>query len=103
MTISAKYPGRCSVCERPIVVGDKIKWERGKHAQHSVCPKRTESVASVMREYEVPGGKVLDGYDFKPDAHPTTERCARCGRRGSGVAWISGAGEALCYRHQDDY
>lgn len=26
--------------------------------------------------------------------------CARCGKRGR---WISGAGEALCSRHEDDY
>lgn len=37
---------------------------------------------------------------YKPDAEPTTRRCARCGRP---AMWIAGAGEALCVRHQDDY
>lgn len=37
---------------------------------------------------------------YKPDASPTTRKCARCGRP---AMWIAGAGEALCVTHQDDY
>jgi hypothetical protein len=48
------------------------------------------------------GGQVIDGALFKPDASPTTRACARCGTT-SQVAWIAGAGEALCVKHQDDY
>ena len=46
----------------------------------------------------------IDGHQFKPDAKPNPDQkpCARCGRH-EGVAWIAGAGEYLCYRHQDDY
>jgi len=48
--------------------------------------------------------KQIGDYEFKPDASaaPVGERCARCGTK-SGVAWIAGAGEYLCYRHQDNY
>lgn len=33
-------------------------------------------------------------------ASPPTGHCARCG---AGANWVSGAGEYLCYRHEDDY
>jgi len=47
------------------------------------------------------GGRVIGGYVFKPDAKPDNiGRCARCGRP---APWITGAGEHLCHRHQDDY
>lgn len=47
------------------------------------------------------GGKVIDGQVFKPDACADARgECARCGNPG---VWISGAGEYLCARHQDDY
>ncbi len=47
------------------------------------------------------GGKVVDGEVFKPDANPRLQgRCANCGKPG---VWISGAGQYLCARHQDDY
>ena len=47
------------------------------------------------------GGKIVDGEVFKPDARPESRGpCGRCKRPG---VWISGAGEYLCARHQDDY
>jgi len=52
--------------------------------------------------------KMIGGHEFKPDAHsPESQdepdaRCGVCGTR-HGVAWIAGAGQFLCYRHQDDY
>lgn len=42
-----------------------------------------------------------DGGFYRPDASATDRRCARCGD--AHAAWIAGAGEALCVRHQDDY
>lgn len=64
--------------------------------------------AAVVAEFGLDpvtlGGHVIDGMVFKPDATaaPTGSRCARCGTTAA-VAWIAGAGEALCARHQDDY
>lgn len=47
------------------------------------------------------GGKVVDGEAFKLDANPEHRgECARCDKPG---VWISGAGEILCARHQDEY
>jgi hypothetical protein len=45
-------------------------------------------------------GKLIGGRIYKPDADHLGA-CARCGRAGS--PWITGAGENLCARHQDDY
>lgn len=48
--------------------------------------------------------QAIGGHEFKPDARAPkpNARCAVCGTT-DGVAWIAGAGQNLCYRHQDDY
>lgn len=52
--------------------------------------------------YDLTGmGQLIGGDLYKPDASPTAEPCARCGNKRA--AWIGGAGQALCVRHQDDY
>ncbi|GEM_PF-366351 len=69
------------------------------------APAGTQAAAVAAIE---PGalalGQVIDGSLFKPDASPAPAgaRCAVCGTTHH-VAWIAGAGEALCAAHQDDY
>ena len=41
--------------------------------------------------------------EFKPDADLTPGARCECCSTDVGVAWIAGAGEYLCSRHQDDY
>ena len=37
MTITAKFPGRCSACSGAIAVGAKIEWSKGQPARHIAC------------------------------------------------------------------
>ena len=37
MTLTAKYAGRCTRCNRPINVGDRIAWEPGATSEHVDC------------------------------------------------------------------
>jgi len=39
MTITAKYPGRCTTCGGHIAAGEQIIWERGAGAKHVKCPE----------------------------------------------------------------
>lgn len=67
--------------------------------RHWAAQRQTERRAYL---HEATGlGRDIGGEIYKPDASPTDFPCARCGRRPA--AWIGGAGEALCARHQDDY
>jgi hypothetical protein len=43
---------------------------------------------------------LTDILEAKRKLNAVIHHCARCGRIGR---WISGAGEALCSRHEDDY
>lgn len=38
MTITAKFAGTCRKCGKPIMVGEKIEWEKGRGAAHLECP-----------------------------------------------------------------
>ncbi len=38
MTITAKYPGRCTKCGGHIPVGEQIEWIKGTGASHVKCP-----------------------------------------------------------------
>jgi len=39
MTITAKYPGRCTKCGGHIAAGEQIEWEKGAGASHVKCPE----------------------------------------------------------------
>lgn len=58
MTIKAKYPGRCSICQQAISVGQQIEWKKGERPTHVACandvtterqaqPKRTDHPPTV--------------------------------------------------------
>lgn len=39
MSITAKYPGRCSTCHGSITPGDAIEWDKAtKRTTHATCP-----------------------------------------------------------------
>lgn len=46
------------------------------------------------------GKPLADILEAKRKSNAVVHYCARCGKRGR---WISGAGLALCSRHEDDY
>lgn len=48
MTITARYPGKCSKCGRSITVGEKIEWSRGSKAYHSKCPMESAKAAAMQ-------------------------------------------------------
>lgn len=41
MTITAKFPGTCKICLRPIRIGEKIEWQKGAGATHLKCVGKT--------------------------------------------------------------
>lgn len=48
MTITAKYPGRCSVCGGPVVPGQQVEWNKAaKTVQHLNCDTAVEPVAAA--------------------------------------------------------
>lgn len=46
------------------------------------------------------GKPLAEIFEAKRRANAVVHYCARCGKRGH---WVSGAGQALCSRHEDDY
>jgi len=49
MPIIAKFAGTCRKCNRPIKVGDKIEWEKGKGSRHVTCPTAEPEPENVIR------------------------------------------------------
>ena len=45
MTITAKFPATCAVCDKPIAAGDQIKWRKGEKARHVLCASYYEIAA----------------------------------------------------------
>lgn len=45
MTITARYPSRCSSCGGSISVGDRIEWAKGSPVRHSSCPSSVTPAA----------------------------------------------------------
>lgn len=37
MTITAKYAGKCTKCEKSIHPGDRIEWTKGSKSYHTDC------------------------------------------------------------------
>ena len=108
MTQENRYPGRCGKCGGQIRVGEGIvefaagQWRLSHRRGECAAPKAVHAAGDWGL------AKVLNGYEFKPDAYSPESQgkpnavCAICGTS-HGVAWISGAGQFLCHRHQDDY
>lgn len=58
MTITAKYPGKCSVCGRAFAAGAQIEWSKGAGSKHAACaagaaPAR-ESTPKTSRAQRAP-------------------------------------------------
>ena len=45
MSITAKYPGKCTKCGGHIAAGEKIDWDRGRGASHCNCPEHKPAAA----------------------------------------------------------
>lgn len=43
MTITARYPGRCTTCGGPITSGQQIEWAKGSQPRHADCATATTS------------------------------------------------------------
>lgn len=56
MTITAKFPGTCTVCGRHIGVGDKIEWQKGEGSRHAACAPGTAR-PSARRSSPRPAGR----------------------------------------------
>lgn len=48
MTITAKFSSRCPNCQTAINVGDKVEWNRGERAYHTVCPTMDLTLSMVV-------------------------------------------------------
>lgn len=55
MTITAKYPGKCTKCGGSIKPGEKIEWEKGKGAYHVKC-EAEPAMMSGEKTYKLSGG-----------------------------------------------
>ena len=52
MTITARYPGKCSECGGSIHAGDQIEWAKGEGSKHEACDRaaaRAERKAAHRR------------------------------------------------------
>jgi len=65
MTITAKYPGKCSKCGQAIQVGSQIEWEKGKGARHSHCPT-VQAPVNDPNVIKISQGQGYGGREFKP-------------------------------------
>ena len=105
MVMSNRYPGRCCKCGGQVGVGQGVvdnstgKWRLSHPEGKCVLTISTHPSGDLGLASNI------DGYEFKPDASVPTESGAKCSVCGTthGVAWIAGAGQYLCYRHQDNY
>lgn len=105
MEMTNMYPGRCYKCNGQVLVGQGIvdnstgKWRLSHADGHCI------ETLSMHASGDFGLAKNINGHEFKPDASAPTKSDARCAKCGTfhGVAWIAGAGQYLCYRHQDDY
>lgn len=105
VTLGVTRPIRCSVCGGTIQPGETALAEDLFSPRFHADPQRCITApVSHHASGDMGLAKLFGLWEFKPDAEaaPAGATCARCGRR-DGVAWIAGAGEVLCYRHQDDY
>ena len=74
MTITAKYPGKCSECGGSIHAGEQIEWSKGAGAKHTKCGASTVPVASAA------SGKCTKcGAACKPQ-YQTCYRCSTAGK-----------------------
>lgn len=39
MTITSKYPGKCTICGGRIAIGEQIEWRKGEGSSHAACAK----------------------------------------------------------------
>ena len=58
MSITAKYPGKCTKCLRPILVGQKIEWVKGAGSHHTDCGGSKSAPAAVSGKCAC--GKAID-------------------------------------------
>jgi len=81
-------PGFCSGCGSQLCQRRDLREGHGDPMTTEVLCTRnvTESLAVVTRRVQA--------------AAAVKHRCARCGQS---ARWVSGAGQALCARHQEDY
>lgn len=83
MSITAKYPGTCTKCSKPIVPGQAIEWRKGAGSHHVDC-----STASKAPAPAAAGKCGKCGRSCKPQYRTcfacsgktsTREMCADCG------------------------
>jgi hypothetical protein len=71
MIIKAKYFSVCPCCNKNIMVGADVKWEKGQKAIHVECDTKTvEQIINIFKETHKSGSiefiKETNGiYDFK--------------------------------------
>lgn len=91
MSITAKFPGTCTKCSKPITPGQTIEWRKGAGSHHVDCSS-TASSATTATHRCAKCGKVCKAqyrlcYDCSPaSAGSTYERgvgrvCDECGEK----------------------
>jgi hypothetical protein len=99
MTITSKYPGRCTVCGKSFPQGTQVEWQKGGGARHVKCPEQAATPSPSALLASVPGGAQSPAGRNRRSAH-----CDSCG------AYIpAGAGRLVrcyadtgCMEHFDD-
>ena len=68
MTMTAKYPGKCRACGKPIYCGDKIEWTKEGGARHVNCGAATEAAPKAKK-------KAYDCRTWELDYYSAKARC----------------------------
>lgn len=79
MTITAKYPGKCTKCSQPIAVGAQIEWAKGSGAVHVRCAQSTGTPAASMPHEGGPWAGSRGGVRHEKGTNRRTGNCERCG------------------------
>lgn len=105
MTITARYPGICTRCQRPITIGQQIEWSKGSRPYHTACHEASGTAARELADAREPLAGARGG--VRHATARTNRRAAECDHCG---AWLR-AGEGRleyciedsgCLKHHDE-
>jgi hypothetical protein len=66
MTITAKFPSRCSSCGQPITPGQKIEWTKGSPVRHTSCNAQAAVSSSKPARRRLTNGDIYTARNGQP-------------------------------------